>query len=249
MYGWKVWRDTRARFLLLLALLTLVAAVSVLQTFMLEKKTRAAFHGVEIPGRVGELWAATGRVFQLGWGTLLLVASLALGTFGVGEERKQGTLDFLLTRPRSPAYFVWVGWGVGVLEVLAMVCAGTLASFLTLCFLTQNLFSWRFLTSALILWTAGIVVFGLTYFLTIVLESPRDGLSLSLLLLFGHVLVTVVTEQMFGFRSPSLLDFLGKTDWIIGEAAVFPAGSLAGWLAVGLFWPAFAVYVFQRREA
>lgn len=248
MYGWKVWRDTRARFLLLLVLLTLAAAVSVLQTFTLEKKARGSFHGEDNQGRVGELWVATGRVFQLGWGSLLLVASLALGTFGVGEERKRGTLDFLLTRPRSRAYFVLVGWGIGVLEVLAVVWAGTLASFLTLCFLTQHLFSWRFLTSALILWTAGIVVFGLTYCLTIVLESARDGISVSLLFLFGHALAPVATHQLWGIRIPALFDILGTIDWIIDRNAEFPIGGLAGWLALGLLWPALSVYAFQRRE-
>src|SRR5260370_37740901 len=101
MYFWKCWRASRSLLVILAiiaAVIMPVAALVSVGTKLLEQFGTSAF-------------LSTFGLF----GTL---SSLALGTLVASEEFADKTVQFLFSKPRSRAYFVWTGWAVGCLELL-----------------------------------------------------------------------------------------------------------------------------------
>ena len=105
MYLWKCWRDTRMLFIvsLIVALIVMPASVLTLGTRLLMNSGPASVSS-----------------------TLFLITSLmafGLGALGASEQFGDKTVHFLYTKPRRRAYFVWVNWTLGCIElgVVALV--------------------------------------------------------------------------------------------------------------------------------
>jgi hypothetical protein len=173
MYFWKCWRDTRSFFLVFLiiaAIVMPVAAVVCVGTHLVEDFGTSAFLTT--------------------FGLILTAVALGLGAVGAVHEFAEKTAHFLFTKPRSRAYFVWVGWAVGCAEFLAVAVVNLLAGWLTLSHYSKNPFhstlngsiTTQNILDPLIfcLWA-----YCLTFALTVLLRNGLKGLGASMAILFG----------------------------------------------------------------
>jgi hypothetical protein len=115
MYLWKCWRDTRSFFTVFLV----IAAAAM-------PATAAVAVGAHFVDGFGA------SAFLPTLHLLLFAVSLGLGTLVAIEQFSEATVHFLLTKPRTRAYFVWAAWGVGCAELLAVALANLSTGWLTL---------------------------------------------------------------------------------------------------------------------
>src|SRR5260370_18256113 len=101
MYFWKCWRASRS----LLVILAIIAAVIMPVAGL-----------VSVGNKLLEQFGTS--AFLSSFGLFGMLSSLALGTLVASEEFADKTVQFLFSKPRSRAYFVWTGWAVGCLELL-----------------------------------------------------------------------------------------------------------------------------------
>jgi ABC-type transport system involved in multi-copper enzyme maturation permease subunit len=173
MYLWKCWRDTRSFFLVFLiiaAIVMPVAAVVCLGTHLVEDFGTSAF-------------AST-------FGLILTAVALGLGAIGAVHEFAEKTAHFLFTKPRSRAYFIWAGWGVGFAEFLAIAAINFLAGWATLSHYSKNPFHSTLNGSLTAQNFLGPLIFCvwaycLTYSLTVLLRNGLKGLGASMAIVFG----------------------------------------------------------------
>lgn len=249
MYAWKCWRDTRSRFILYLSLLVPLCVILAATALLWNPKTGWSLVRGSSQARIAWVGQDVVRVSLFFWGAFFTsIASFSLGASGIGEEFRRGSLEFLLTRPRRRSYFVWTGWAVGVCELLIILSLAVLATIGTLFYLTGSVYTWRFLGVILFLFPGGAVLYGLTYFMTVLLRSSRDALGYSVVLLFMHLLLTVAVRQWWQVDLPSLTDLLGSYKWIIDAAVPFPAARVAGWGLIAAAFPVAAQLIFDRAE-
>ena len=173
MYFWKCWRDTRSFFivsLIIAAIVMPVAAVVCVGTHLVEDFGTSAFLST--------------------FGLILTAVALGLGSVGAIHELAEKTAHFLFTKPRSRAYFVWVGWAVGFAEFLAVAVVNLLAGWLTLSHYGKNPFHSTLYGS---ITTQNILdplifclwAYCLTYALTVLLRNGLKRLGASMAILFG----------------------------------------------------------------
>lgn len=167
MYLWKCWRDTRSFFivsLVIAAIVMPVAAVVCVGTHLVEDFGTSAFLST--------------------FGLILTAVALGLGAVGAIHEFAEKTAHFLFTKPRTRAYFVWVGWAVGCAEFLAVAVVNLLAGWLTLSHYSKvsGSITTHNVVDPLIfcLWA-----YCLTYALTVLLRNGLKGLGASMAILFG----------------------------------------------------------------
>jgi ABC-type transport system involved in multi-copper enzyme maturation permease subunit len=72
------------------------------------------------------------------FGLLGMLTALALGTFIASEEFADKTVQFLFTKPRSRAYFIWAGWAIGGVELFLIAIVNLSAGWLTLITVTHS---------------------------------------------------------------------------------------------------------------
>jgi ABC-type transport system involved in multi-copper enzyme maturation permease subunit len=247
MYFWKCWRDSRTHFIVsiialpaLCVFLTVIAVGSGDPDAMRKASTLS----------VVRAWSATTEIVLGGCGSFFtLMWGLVLGASGLGEEFKERTADFLLARPRRRRYWVWMGWSVGVSELGVMVLLAVGATFGTLTYLTGHVHTWRPLATTLPLAVGGAVVYGLTYFMTVVARSGRQGLSYGIGILFIDLLLPSVVSYYWNVNLPSVLGFMiGACKWVTSASRAFPAGALLLWTVIALAFPVAAQLVLERAE-
>lgn len=176
MYFWKCWRDTRSFFIVFLIIASIVmpvAAVVCVGTHLVEDFGTTAFSNT--------------------FGLILMAVALGLGSIGAIHEFAENTAHFLFTKPRSRAYFVWVGWAVGFAELLAIATVNFIAGWATLSHYSKNpshsalygsMNAQAFLDPLVFcLWA-----YCLTYSLTVLLRNGLKGLGASMGILFGFPL-------------------------------------------------------------
>jgi hypothetical protein len=120
---------------------------------------------------------------------LFLVTSLmaiGLGALGASEQFSDKAVQFLYTKPRSRAYFVWVNWAVGCAELLAVALVNVFIGWIVLVRFTKN--SATLGLSELIHRHAIIdillyclLLYCLTYSLTAILRNGMHGLGASII--------------------------------------------------------------------
>lgn len=167
MFLWKCWRDTRMLFIVSLgvALIVMPASVIVLGTGLLTDSGPTAVSSA-----------------------LFLVTSLTaigLGALAASEQFGNKTVQFLYTKPRRRAYFVWVNWAVCCLELILIAFINLLVGWFVL-----NRYGNR--AASIGLWELlqgrdiggeliySLLLFCLTYALTAALRNGLYGLGASL---------------------------------------------------------------------
>lgn len=227
MYFWKCWRDTRAFFVAFLIIAAAVIPVTAL------------------------VCTGTGLMRDFGrdaakstFGLLMTVITLGLGAIGAIHEFADKAVHFLFTKPRSRAYFVWVGWAVGCIEVLAIAVVNLLAGGVTLAFYSSGPF-WSALLGALKgfdvigIFIYGAFVYGQTYSLTAVLRNGLKGLGASLGATTGLWAFAAALWARWRVHVPIPPDRIGSLPMAISNGV---------WILVALLFVFGAQLVVERTE-
>jgi hypothetical protein len=227
MYIWKCWRDTRSFFIAFLIIAAAVIPVTAL------------------------VCTGTGLMRDFGrdavsstFGLLMTVITLGLGAIGAIHEFADKAVHFLFTKPRSRAYFVWVGWAVGCIEVLAIAIVNLLAGSVTLTLYGKDPF-WSALFGALrgfniaAIFIYGLFVYGQTYSLTAVLRNGLKGLGASLGLTTGLWAFAAAMRARWGVHVPIPADRIGSLPVAISNGI---------WILVALLFVFGAQIVVNRSE-
>jgi ABC-type transport system involved in multi-copper enzyme maturation permease subunit len=248
MYIWKCWRESRGR---IITFLILLVSTGVLFAWLAATLPRGSGDGAP---RMTAADAWRGTLLTLG-SMIVGFAGLGLGASGIGEEFEQGTVEFLLTRPRRRRYFVWTGWATGAAALFIMIALDVLASFVTLAYATEFAANWKLLVVIVPLFVFGAVVYSLTYFMTALLKNGRAGLSTSLGLFVLYCLLPVALNLPWvvdflhrRINLPTPVDVLLASKWATLPGAHFPLVTTVGWCLVALAFPLAAQFFFERAE-
>lgn len=258
MYLWKFWRDTRRGVFIYLVLLVVGA---VLWLAGMYKMNRVA----NITDQPGSVWMLqVGGTFAFGY-LCALVMAFVTGHNSVGDDIGKGTGDFLLTRPRSRGYFVWTAWIAGIAEMAALILTTVFVVF-ALSVLMMGA-AWRHVASPLhftplgngqsgildmplmvatIVLTA-VVVYSLTYFLSVASRSGQRGILGSIAILFAYSILSAVLKQFAGITLPSvnLADAAshGSEAWYLA-----PSIQIIGWMVLSIAFPFAAQMSLDRAD-
>jgi ABC-type transport system involved in multi-copper enzyme maturation permease subunit len=258
MYLWKFWRDTRRGAFIYVGLLFVGAAI------WLASMLHANRIG-HISGDPGTLWMMdVGLMFAFSYMCALIMA-FVVGNNNVGSDIGNGTGDFLLTRPRSRSYFVWTAWIAGIVELLGLILFTGVFVF-GLSVLAAGPV-WRHVSSPLhfsmsdkgesailsvplmlvtVILTAA-VIYGLTYFLSVVLRSGQRGVVCSIAILFAYSITTSLLKQFAGISLPSL-NFTESSLHSSGVSHLAPWVQMAGWTLLALAFPFTAQITLDRTD-
>lgn len=246
MYAWRCWREFRFRFFGYLTLLVVIGLTGPL-VWAVKKDARGEWTIVrpKTPDQAVNLWKDSWAPL-LGLGTLVTaLAAFGIGNSGVGSDLDQKTAEFLLTRPRRRRYFLWTGWTTGAAAILTLVMAGFAGATVPAWLLGGRPDSPRmfFLFPAIL--TIGMVFYGLTHLMTVLLGSMSKGTIYSM----GIVVVYMGLGLLLYSKWNILLPHFGPLiSWSIGRIEAFPIANLAGWWAMTVALGFAAQFVFDRAE-
>ncbi|HEY1947508.1 MAG TPA: hypothetical protein VGG97_10910 [Bryobacteraceae bacterium] len=115
MLWYKMWRDSRARFLISALVLTGICAAVVL----FEETFRGQLHAKSAPLNtyIGYIYQRIYAGFARG---MFLIFALVLGLGGLQRERAHGSAGFTLALPISRLRLMIVRTAIGLLEILAL---------------------------------------------------------------------------------------------------------------------------------
>jgi hypothetical protein len=238
MYLWKCWRDTRGSFFTLLGALLAVGAYCAYVKFdpfgwIAAKPLESRF-----------LWQSLATALLNITVELVPAAGLFLGALGVGIEFEKGTADFLLTRPRPRAYFLWTSWALGAAQMVVLVLVGSL-------FRLAGLASHRVdglgdFPRSLVAWcTLALLFYTLTYLMTTLARNGRNGTALAIAAFGAYEGLWAWLRFWYDIHIPF---FLYLFEQALRPADDFSFTSVAGWLTVCLALMLMAQYRFDRTE-
>ncbi len=253
MYFWKCWRDTRSIFLVLLGGVLAIGALG-------------AYVALDPFGWVGgqpplkglpdamhkrAVWEVTASALLATLLGTVPLAGFLLGALGVGMEFEKGTADFLLTRPRSRRYLLWVSWAVGAAEMVALVLVTHLVQFLRVGrhpLSPSGRFLWSFVSFSIL----ALVLYSLTCLMTTLSRNSRHGLSLGVAIFTAYTGLGVWLLLWYDIRIPNVWDMVFSSSRREVMSAGFGADMLPlawfGWLAVSLAFVWIAQWRFERAE-
>lgn len=242
MYAWKCWRETRVSFYVLLFIGVMLAA-------LLWEFTDSA--GSELPSE--QLFAFTWVLLLFVSSTLIPLAGISFGATGMSEEFAHKTASFLLTKPRSVAYFVWTAWATNAAQLLTLMVSMMLVGAAVL--------SWRYhveptprlllaFVPALIM---TLLLFGITYLLGVLYKNGRSGFLSSVGLVIVYPLICLTVKHYWHVHLPSPTDMypvgLFKLFSFPALASTLPhLWPLIGWSLVALAFPFIAQLTLERTE-
>ena len=245
MYIWKCWYDTRGYFFAYLALFLLVPAIFPLGHLWTSYDGAWLRLKPMTPAIAQEISQSTTLMF-LSLGIYMgVLAGLSLGAAGLGQEFKNGTLEHLLTRPRSRRYFIWTGWAVGVTELFVMLTLPALVASGYLFLTVGTAYRWEILMLSPMLLIPAAVFYGLVYLLAILLRGSIHAGVAGVGILFLYGLLGIALDYYWQIELPDLSSLF---NWVLKDTGEFPALSVAGWTLVALAFPLAAQWVFERAE-
>jgi len=241
-YLWKCWRDSRSLFLISLSAVLAVGALVVYVAY-------DPFGWLAAKPEVDRaVWRFNAEAL---FGTLLggiPAVGLLLGALGVGTEFERRTAELLLSHPRPRRWFLWTSWGLGAAQMAVLIAVSNLFRFAPL---GENRYpagsAGEFLLSLLVLWTLALVYFSLTYLMTTLARSSRNGTALAVGALSVCGIFFVTLQEFYGIPIPILEELFARTfdaDGLSGS----PLGIVPGWLAVSLAMTVAAQLYFERAE-
>lgn len=253
MYFWKYWRDTRRGVYVYLGIL---AWVTLFWIYGLHHANR--LHNIGGDPKI--LWLMMiGITFSFAY-LCAVVMGFATGASNVGGEFAKGTAEFLLTRPRSRRYFVWAGWSAGMVEVFALMVVTALIVISTTAFVVGPV--WRQLPSpaqfqmddqSIVVWKMVLapvlmaaVIFGLTFFMSVLLKSGQRGVIASLGIIVGYQGLNAIMRIWTNFSLPSM-DFLQHPN-ATDAAHLSQPLEIVGWALLALAFPFAAQLALDRKE-
>ena len=221
MYIWKCWRNSRARFVIYLILVSMVCALVIAMTarFGAPVYSLKGSPVIRVPG----LWVFGGRsVLGGGLAVIMLFGALSLGAGVIGEEFKEQTLWFLFTLPRPRRVWVWASWLSGGCELLVVILAAVVGMFVGLIYLSGYVYTWRLLAAVLPLFVGALAIYTTAFFLTAASRSGENGFTWGTGILFIDLLLPLALRY-WHFKISSVLDVMHDgCAWAVGPASAFP---------------------------
>lgn len=227
MYLWKCWRETRLFCIVMLifaaAVMPLTAALTT-GTHLLEEFGKPAF------------------IFTLE--SLLAGTALWLGAIGAVHGFDDRTVQFLFTKPRSRAWFVWTGWLVGCIELLLIGLVNLFAGWLTLSRytshqLTSEIFGLSSIQDYLDFFVVCMLIYSQTYAFTAMLRNGMNGLAASVGVWGAYDLIAFVARWRWNIHIPFIYERVGNLS---------PAMSSLFWMLVALCFVLAGQLVVERAE-
>jgi hypothetical protein len=227
MYFWKCWRDTRSFFIAFL----IIGAAAIPVTAVVCRGT----------GWMRDFGAEAVRST---FGLLMTIIALGLGAIGAIHEFADKAVHFLFTKPRSRAYFVWMGWGIGCLEIVAIALVNVASGATTLALYSKGPFWFSFFHALRGLDTIEILIYGLlyygmTYSLTAVLRSGLKGLGASMAVMTGYWNIAAVFHWLWKIEIPMPAERIGNLPIVMSTSV---------WVLLALLFVAWAQRVVERAE-
>jgi ABC-type transport system involved in multi-copper enzyme maturation permease subunit len=249
MYAWKCWRETRARFVILLTAVLSLAAI-----FVAEVLTPAP-HG-QFVATVSPAVQADLEMHLLVTGVLQITANIAflaaffLGATAVGGELDAGTAEYLWTRPRSRASMSWTHWSVCVAELAVIVFIPNCLAAAVVANRTGDWKQWSLLLGAPVFVFAALPILGLTMLMAALRRSAAGSLIFASGILAGYIFIGIMAERYWNFHLPQLSGTLRI--WLPGVhtegATAFPWGAALRVAALAVVFPLATQYVLKRTE-
>lgn len=269
MYLWKCWRDTRLTFFIYL---TICAAAALLWLVGGGFQSRAMAMNVSPIETLWLLFVIGAAVF----GAIFAGAiGITLGSRNIGSDLATGSAQFLLTRPRSRKYFVWAGWGVGIVEILALLGITALVAIAAL--YLQGGQVWRnfptsigavplnhssvtpsdlprllfavvrvpLLIASIVLTT--VVMYGLTYLLTVLTRSGQRAIAYTFAVVLAYSIIGSVLARWIGVSLPTLIFYLADPQ-ARESWHLSPMLQLALWSICAVAFPLAAQFVLDNAE-
>jgi hypothetical protein len=253
MYLWKYWRESRITFAVGMVLVGLLLwAVLKIPVGSLLQSNQNQDTGQFNPA---QLYLVVGAILTLPFAFLALL----FGSFGVGRDLGEGSGSFLFSRPRTRTFFVWSDWGYGMAQLLLIVLAANSVLALAihraapdsgpilLAGAPVSMASVFFLHCAAGLLLVGLM-FGLTYFCSVLLKSR------GVLLGIGILVVYLIGKSVVKHYWPDLT----LPDLTLTEFTITPFGGasfsdhlgleIALRTAVALAFPVAAQMLLQQRD-
>ena len=227
MYLWKCWRETRFFTIVFLiiaaAVMPATAAVSAGTHFMEEFGTSA---------------------FTSALASILVGMALWLGVIGALHGFDEKTVHILFTKPRSRAYFVWIGWSVGCVELLVVGLVNLFAGWLTLSIysshpLSSEVFGSLTTQDFAFFFVLSLFTYSLTYAFTAVLRNGLKGLGACM----GSGIVYDVLALAARLRWNIQVPLVGET-----MGSLPPGISYLLWMVVALCFVLAGQIVVERAE-
>ena len=241
MYFWKCWRDTRGAFLSFLGVIVLVVAAHVFVAG--DWFSWTSRNALGIPGAA---WQQSVDVLLRLTALCMPLAGFAIGAMGIGTEFENRTASFLLTRPRSRAYFAWSSWVFGALEMAVLI---GIAIFL---FAVRKATpgnpamtlqgALRAIGSVLI---PALVIFSATFCFTLLLKKGQHGTNAAIAAIAAYSGLVLIVRLWYAVRIPVFWEFYTKA---FDHSRDLPLASMSGWLAVAVLAPLIAWAHFRRAE-
>ena len=227
MYLWKCWRETRfftIVFVIIAAAVMPVTAALSSGTHFMAEFGRAAFTTVLT--------------------SILAGMALWLGVIGALHGFDDKTVQFLFTKPRSHASFVWIGWAVGCVELLVVGFVNIFAGWFTLSmYNSRALIAEVFGSSATQDYTFAFVLSLLsycsTYAFTAVLRNGVNGLGASMGSWIVYDLVALTARWRWNIQVPFPCERIGSLTSGISNLL---------WMVVALCFLLAAQIVVERAE-
>jgi ABC-type transport system involved in multi-copper enzyme maturation permease subunit len=194
------------------------------------------------------------------WLAMPLVG-LILGVTTPTQEFESGTIEYLWTRPRTRARYLWTHWSVCLAELAALAAIPLLLVVLSLGFLSGYWSEWRLWAGVPMFVVATLPILGLTILMTTLRRSASSGqiFTIGISLTYG-LLLEVLNGPLHLHPSPL---FTGGVMWLEnyyphnfsalnglampGQNA-FPWGSIGRAIVLAMMFPLLAHYLQRRAE-
>ena len=249
MYAWKCWRETHARFFILLTSLSVITLTCVVFPMLWQQRghlhlNRAVYlHDPQFMVRqvVSEL------IFS---STILLwtfFAGLFLGATTSAREFESGTIEFLWTRPRTRARFLWTHWGVCLAELLALAAIPMLLAEVLLGYLSGYWSEWRLLAAVPMFALTALPILGLTILMTTLRRSAGSGQIFTVAIVIAYLWLMELLSKLLDYPfSPGGMFWLKA--YYEPKHIIFPWGSIERAIVLAIALPLLAQYFLRRAE-
>jgi ABC-type transport system involved in multi-copper enzyme maturation permease subunit len=251
MYAWKCWRETRARFIVLVIGITAAGIFAVLAPGLNEHNgswsfDRAAY--TRNPAVMAEIFLIPVLLGVL-WGSGFLAGAF-LGMTSPGSELDTGTIEYLWTRPRARATFLWTHWCISALEVLLVALVPMYVAVGLLSMLTGNWHQPLLMLAPWLIALLGLASLGLTVFMTALRGSASGGLIFTSGIIVAYVILRQIATGPLHLNLPPL--FMGPIAWMMTyytpNHISFPWGSFTRVIVCAVAFPLLAQYLLKRAE-
>lgn len=229
MYYVKCWLDARRGILAYVG-----AVVFCIIVWVMPYPGRAAVARTNVEAELVVSWS-----FVAAW-----VLAIAFGASGPGADIGEGFGSFLLTRPRSRAYFTWVAWVAGLSEVAVLLVLTV--GLMTIATVIRSGVAWyhapwHFHSSVTVMIGAiviiALVTYSITYLLTTVLRSGKRAIVGTIVIMTVYTMAGQWLNAWSGLNLPSPT-LQGGNSTVLA----------IGWLLFALACPLVAQMVLARAE-